>query len=92
MKNPVISVFTAWFVSLWIPNSANYDGRLKVHFNIVTQIYKLLHYTAQRRDILLCILGISWFWFFGSIFLLEFPDFVKSELHAKASVVTYFLT
>ena len=45
-----------------------------------------------NRDVFLCILGISWFWFVGAIFLAQIPPFAKDVLHADENVVVLFLT
>jgi len=39
----------------------------------------------------LSILGISWFWLIGFVFLAEFPNFAKDFLHANSHVFVLFL-
>lgn len=53
---------------------------------------RMLRYSAERRDVFLCILGNSWFWFIGALFLAQFAPFAKDVLHADQHVVTLFLT
>ena len=89
----VLSIaIVGWLASLFIPKNQSYDSTLKVHFNIITETFKLMQYSRKYWDIYLSILGISWFWLIGATFLTEFPVFAKDALHANQSVVTLFLT
>ncbi len=81
-----------WISSFYIPVSSNYNSTIKINFNILHGTWRLMVYATQRKDIFLSILGISWFWLFGSVFLLALPVFVKDSLHAGATIVTLFLT
>ena len=45
----------------------------------------------QNRTVFLAILGISWFWFYGAIFLSQFPAFAKDNLGGGEGVVTLLL-
>lgn len=79
-----------WLASLYIPKTASY--KIDVNYNFFKETFKLINYSRERRDIFLCILGISWFWVVGSTFLAEFPVFVKDILHANEHIVTLFLS
>lgn len=81
-----------WLSSLFIPNTHQHDAKLHVNYNFITETYKLMVYSKERADIFLCVLGISWFWLIGAVFLAEFPVFGKDILHANEHVVTYFFT
>jgi acyl-[acyl-carrier-protein]-phospholipid O-acyltransferase/long-chain-fatty-acid--[acyl-carrier-protein] ligase len=88
----VITIATVgWAASLCIPKTGSHDHGFKIHFNIFQETMNLIRYSRQRWDIYLCILGISWFWLFGSIFLSEFPVFAKDVLNADQNVATFFL-
>ncbi len=77
--------------SLFIPRAPAAAPGLKVGFNIVADTMEMIRYAASRRDLLLSILGISWFYLVGATFLAEFPAYVKDTLHAGEHVVTLFL-
>ncbi len=47
---------------------------------------------AEKRDLRLATLGISWFWLMGSIYLSQFPAFAKVVLGADEHAVTVMLT
>ena len=46
---------------------------------------------GERRDVKLSILGASWFWLVGAVFLSQIPAFAKETLGAGSGVVTLFL-
>jgi acyl-[acyl-carrier-protein]-phospholipid O-acyltransferase/long-chain-fatty-acid--[acyl-carrier-protein] ligase len=79
-----------WITSLYIPKSAQH-ANIQMSYNIFKETKKLIQYSCTRKDIFLCILGISWFWLVGSIFLSQFPVLAKDVIHAKESIVTVFL-
>ena len=39
----------------------------------------------------LTLLGISWLWFYGAVFLSQFPSFAKEVLHGDANVASLLL-
>ena len=51
----------------------------------------ILRQAWERRDVKLSILGASWFWLVGAVFLSQIPAFAKETLGAGSGVVTLFL-
>lgn len=88
----ITAAVMGWISSWYIPKTSSYAPHLKIRFNIFKETLNLIHYAQEKWDVFLTILGISWFWFVGAIFLAEFPGFTKDILHAHQSVVTLFLT
>ncbi len=78
--------------SLFIPRAPAEAPNLKLGFNIAAHTWEMTRYAAKQRDLFLAILGISWFWLIGSVFLSQFPTFAKDVLGANDHVVTLFLT
>ena len=78
--------------SLFIPPAPAEAPNLKLGFNIAAHTWEMTRYAAAQRDLFLAILGISWFWLIGSVFLSQFPAFAKDVLGADDHVVTLFLT
>ena len=78
--------------SLSIPKAPAEAPELKLGWNIVRHTWDMTRYAAEQRDIFLAILGISWFWLIGSVYLSQFPTFSKDVLGADNNVVTLFLT
>jgi acyl-[acyl-carrier-protein]-phospholipid O-acyltransferase/long-chain-fatty-acid--[acyl-carrier-protein] ligase len=80
-----------FIVSLYIPNTQVRNLSLKVSYNFIAETFRVIQYSKERWDIYLAILGISWFWLVGAVFLAEFPVFTRDTLHANENVVTYLI-
>jgi len=81
-----------WISSFFLPRVPAPAPALKINPNIVGETWAIVKKAAERRDIFLSILGISWFWLVGATFLSQFPAFTKDVLSADETVVTLFLT
>ncbi|HWU84719.1 MAG TPA: MFS transporter [Rhodocyclaceae bacterium] len=64
---------------------------LRVNWNPLTETWRNLRFARENRSVFLSILGISWFWFYGALFLSQFPAFAKGNLGGNESVVTLLL-
>jgi hypothetical protein len=64
---------------------------LAVNWNPITETWATLRFTRTNRTVFLSILGVSWFWFYGAMFLSQFPEFAKSSLGGAEGVVTLLL-
>jgi len=58
----------------------------------VTTTGRVIRETAAEPVPFRLILGISWFWLAGAIYLSQFPSYVRFILGAEEAVVTLFLT
>ncbi|HUR42966.1 MAG TPA: acyl-[ACP]--phospholipid O-acyltransferase [Aestuariivirga sp.] len=94
---PVLSValvglaVVAWIAALKMPAAPSASPDLKFDWNIVRQTGKLLGYARERRDVFWAVLGASWFWFLGTIILVQFPVFTKDVLLANENVANIFI-
>ncbi len=64
---------------------------MKFQWNPIPPTVDIIRFAHRTRSVWLSILGISWFWFFGSAVLSVFPSWCRDELGGDASVVTLFL-
>jgi len=80
-----------WFASTNIPSAPPASPELKVSLNIWTSSIEIIKMTHRNKPVFLSILANSWFWFFGSIVLTQFPAFAKDVLGGDASVATLLL-
>ena len=80
-----------WVASRFIPPAGPAAPELKIDLNIVAATWSVTRAAAARRDILLAILGISWFWLAGATYLSQFPNLAKDVIGADEQVVTLFL-
>ncbi len=78
-------------VAGFIPNSPAPQPDLKVNWNPVTETWANLKIAHQNRVVFHSLIGNSWLWFFGSIFLTSFTGFSKEVLGGNEQVVTLLL-
>jgi 1-acyl-sn-glycerol-3-phosphate acyltransferase len=74
-----------------VPASPAPEPGLRVNWNPFTETWKNLGHARSNRTVFLSLLGISWLWFFGSIFLTTFTGFAKETLGGDQNVVTLLL-
>lgn len=75
----------------FIPASPAPVPDLKLNWNPVTETWANLKIANTNRAVFLSMIGISWLWFFGSIFLTSFTGFAKEVLSGDEQVVTLLL-
>lgn len=81
-----------WLVSRNIPEAPSLVGDLALNFNPFSQTLKTIAYARHVHSVFLSILGVSWFWFLGSAYLTQIPNFTKYILRGNEAVVTLLLT
>lgn len=80
-----------WLSSRHIPEAKAADENLKLNFNLITQTWKTIQIARKDRTVFLSILGISWFWCLGSVYLTQFPSYAKNIIGGDESVVSILL-
>jgi len=75
-----------------VPEAKAADPDLKINYNIFTETWNIVKHTAGQKDVFLSIIGISWFWLVGFVFLSQFPVYGKEIFGGDEAVVTLFLT
>ncbi len=78
-------------ISRFIPRSPAPSPELRINWNPATETWRNLKFAAQNRTVWNAILGISWFWFYGAMFITQFPNLSKNVLGAAEHVVTLLL-
>jgi acyl-[acyl-carrier-protein]-phospholipid O-acyltransferase / long-chain-fatty-acid--[acyl-carrier-protein] ligase len=74
----IVAYIAAWFM----PSAPSAQPDMKINYNLISETWIVLKQAAEKRDVFLCILGISWFWFLGVVFLTQILPFTKNDLHA----------
>jgi acyl-[acyl-carrier-protein]-phospholipid O-acyltransferase/long-chain-fatty-acid--[acyl-carrier-protein] ligase len=74
-----------------IPEAPAPQPDLKINPNIAAETWRMIAIARERRDVLLAILGISWFWFLGVVFLTQIPLFTQTELNANETVASLII-
>ncbi len=75
----------------FVPASPAIDPSLKINWNPITETVRNLKLAHGNRVVFRSLLGISWLWFFGSVFLSNFPAFAKDVLHGDEQVASLLL-
>lgn len=85
------TAITGYVASRAIPAAPAPEPQLVIDWHIGRQTGELIRVIRSNRAIWLSVLGISWFWLLGALFLAQFSPLAKHVLHADEHVVTLFL-
>lgn len=80
-----------WLVALKIPALPALAPELKVDWNVLRATWRSLADLKRERAIFLSCLGISWFWFYGSIYFIQLLNYARSVLGGDYQVYTLLL-
>jgi 1-acyl-sn-glycerol-3-phosphate acyltransferase len=75
-----------------MPTTLAADAALKINWNLFSETWRNLKLISDNRTVFLSCLGISWFWFFGSIYFTQLPAYAKEVLGGNPAVYTLLLT
>jgi len=81
-----------YLASRWIPLAPAAAPDLKVNFNTFTETGRVLRIARADKAVFNAILGISWFWFFGTVMIAQLPVYTRVNLGGDGSVNTLVLT
>ena len=88
----IVGVAAAGYIaSRFIPVLPASSPELKIDRNLFRSTWQLITYPVPNRPVFMSIIGISWFWFLGSVFLAQFPSFAKDIVGGDEQVSTLFL-
>ncbi len=74
-----------------VPLSPATDPGLKINWNPFSETWRNLKLAHEGLAVFRSLLGISWMWFFGAVFLSLFPAFAKDVLHGNEQVASLLL-
>jgi len=74
-----------------IPASPPTDAALQINWNPFTETWRNLRLARQHTVVFRSLLGISWMWFFGAVFLSLFPAFARDVLRGDEQVASLLL-
>ncbi|MCM0610397.1 MAG: MFS transporter [Ideonella sp. WA131b] len=74
-----------------IPASPATDPGLAINWNPFTETWRNLRLAHGNVVVFRSLLGISWMWFFGAVFLSQFPVFAREVLHGNEQVASLLL-
>lgn len=80
-----------YLASRRVPHSPPAAPELAVNWNPFSETWRILCFLKEDRTVFLSVIGISWFWFLGAIYLSQFPVYAKEVLSGDEEVVTVLL-
>jgi 1-acyl-sn-glycerol-3-phosphate acyltransferase len=86
----VVALLGRWFAQ-HVPLSPPTDPDLVINWNPFTETWRNLKLSYGYIAVFRSLLGISWMWFFGAVFLSMFPAFAKEVLHGNEQVASLLL-
>jgi acyl-[acyl-carrier-protein]-phospholipid O-acyltransferase / long-chain-fatty-acid--[acyl-carrier-protein] ligase len=92
VSGAMIALATIAYTAAWfMPSAPSAQPDMKINYNIVSETWTVFKQAAEKRDVLLAILGISWFWFLGVVFLTQLLPFTKNDLKATEQTATLIM-
>ncbi len=88
----VTVALAAWAASLMIPPTSAAAAQSPVRWNLFAATTRVIREAAEEVVPFRSMLGISWFWLAGAVYLSQFPGYVRFILGGEEAVVTLFLT
>ena len=89
----VIAVAVIGYLVSWtIPPAPATAPTLKLNWNPLSETVRVIKITRESRAVFNAILGISWFWFFGSVLVAQLPNYTTFNLGGDSSVNILVLT
>ncbi|HXZ55611.1 MAG TPA: MFS transporter [Burkholderiales bacterium] len=80
-----------YVASRGIPRSPAAAPDLAINWNPFSETWRILKFMRGNRVVFLSVLGISWFWFLGAVYLSQFPVYTKDILYGREEVVSMLL-
>ncbi|WP_172145665.1 MFS transporter [Pseudomonas tumuqii] len=90
----VVVAVLGYLASRGIPRAHAALPELVLDWNILRQSWRIMRLglVEQRPAVSRSLVGSSWFWFLGAVYLTQIPAYAKQWLYGDESVVTLILT
>jgi 1-acyl-sn-glycerol-3-phosphate acyltransferase len=75
----------------FVPRTPAADPGLVINWNPFTETWRNLKIAHRNPAVFNSVIGISWLWFFGSVFLTSFTPYARENLGGNETVVTFLL-
>ena len=80
-----------YVASRQVPATKAVDPELVINWNAWTETLHIIGFAREKRSVFLSILGISWFWFFGSAMTIQLPAYTLGILNGNEAITTALL-
>ncbi len=86
----VFAVF-GYLTSRRVPLTPAVDPDLDIKWNVWRETWRIVGFAREEKSVFLSVLGISWFWFFGSAMTLQVPAYTLDILNGNETITTNLL-
>lgn len=80
-----------YLTSRAIPVTRAVDPGLHINWNVLTETWRIVRFSRKDKSVFLSIMGISWFWFFGSAITIQVPAYTLDILNGNEQITTILL-
>ena len=89
----VVCIAAAGYLSArGIPATPAAQPGLAINWNVFTQTWRTVRLTMGNKIVFLSILGVSWFWFLGSTYMVQLPNYTRRILGGDETVYILLIT
>ena len=88
----IVVAVAGYLAARRIPTAPAVAPDLAISLNPVTETWRNLKFLTTNRTVFLSVLGISWFWFIGAIYMNQLPNYTQLVLGGNEAVVTLLMT
>lgn len=87
----LLVALAGWYVSRGVPRAEAADPGTALKHNPFGQIWRTLGYARENAMVFWSIIGASWYWFLGSVYLTQLPNFTRTSLFGAPAAVSLLL-
>lgn len=87
----LLVAIAGYLASRRIPGAPAPEPHLRVNPNLFSETWRNIGFARENGIVFLSILGTSWFWLYGALFLAQFPAYTRNVLGGTETTVTLLL-
>ena len=87
----VLVAVLGYAASLFIPKAEAQSPHIRIDWLPPRATKNMLSHIRPHKAVFRAMMGVSWFWLLGSVFLAQFPGYAKNVLGGNERVSTLFL-
>ncbi|MBK6908469.1 MAG: MFS transporter [Rhodocyclaceae bacterium] len=87
----LVIAIAGYLAARQIPTAVPPVPGLTINWNPLVETFRNIRFARENQIVFLSIMGISWFWLFGALFLAQFPAYAKNVLGGSETTVTLLL-
>ena len=80
-----------YLASQRVPTTRAVDPELKINWNAWKETWRIVGFAREDRTVFHSIMGISWFWFFGTMMTVQVPAYTLDILNGNEAIAITLL-